>query len=190
MSFKFYFLGYPFLVKLHLGCGSRFIPGYVHIDAVPFEHLDHVASIDQLDFIESDSVDVIYSCHVLEHFRRRDLPRVLKEWVRVLKSGGILRISVPDFESIVKIYSQTENLDDVVGPLFGRQNYLYNFHYNVFDFNSLSRNLEDCGLGKVARYDWRTTEHSGVDDYSQAYFPHMEKESGIQLSLNVEARKP
>ena len=177
-------------MKLHLGCGSRFIPGYVHIDAVPYEHLDHVASIDQLDFIESDSVSVIYACHVLEHFRRRDLPRVLKEWARVLKRGGILRISVPDFESIIRIYSVSENLDDVVGPLFGRQNYLYNFHYNVFDFTSLSKNLEECGLGKVTRYDWRDTEHAGIDDYSQAYFPHMDKEFGIQVSLNVEARKP
>jgi hypothetical protein len=41
-----------------------------------------------------------------------------------------------------------------------------------------------------ATLDWRATEHAGIDDYSQAYFPHMDKEFGIQVSLNVEARKP
>src|SRR5438105_10345839 len=53
-------------MKLHLGCGKRYIPGYVHIDAVDFPHVDHVSSIDRLSFIGDNSVDVIYNCHVLE----------------------------------------------------------------------------------------------------------------------------
>jgi predicted SAM-dependent methyltransferase len=176
-------------MKLHLGCGNRFIPGFIHIDAVPYDHLDHVASIDKLGFLEDNSIELIYSCHVLEHFRRKDLSNVLAEWHRVLIPGGIIRISVPDFKSIVEIYSQTENINNVIGPLFGRQDYLYNFHYNVFDFNSLQEYLSQVGFGQVKNYDWRETEHSDIDDYSQAYFPHMDKEKGIQLSLNVEARK-
>ena len=59
-------------MKLHLGCGKRHIPGFVHIDAVDYAHVDHVATIDNLGFIGDDSVDLIYNCHVLEHFRRRE----------------------------------------------------------------------------------------------------------------------
>lgn len=177
-------------MKLHLGCGNRYIPGFVHIDAVDFPHVDHVASIDNLSFIPDNSVDLIYNCHVLEHFKRRDVGRVLQEWKRVLKPGGTLRISVPDFSKLCEVYQRDGQIDRVIGALFGRQDYLYNIHYNVFDFASLSRDLEQAGLVNVRRYDWRETEHANVDDYSQAYIPHMDKEHGVLISLNVECDKP
>ena len=76
-------------MKLHLGCGKRHIPGFVHIDAVEYPHVDHVATIDHLGFLPDDSVELIYNCHVLEHFRRNDVARVLREWRRVLRPGAL-----------------------------------------------------------------------------------------------------
>lgn len=177
-------------MKLHLGCGKRFIPGYVHIDAIDYPHVDHAASIDNLSFIADDSVDVIYTCHVLEHFKRRDTVRVLREWHRVLRAGGVLRTSVPDFARLAEVYQRFQDLDQVIGPLFGRQDYLYNIHYNVFDRATLERSLTEAGFVDVRPYDWRTTDHAAVDDYSQAYIPHMDKENGVLISLNLEATKP
>lgn len=177
-------------MKLHLGCGKRYIPGFIHIDAVDYPHVDHVTTIDDLSFIADNSVDLIYNCHVLEHFKRREVKRVLKEWKRVLKPGGILRTSVPDFAKLCEVYQQYGDLELVIGPLFGRQDYLYNFHYNVFDYKTLSKILEEVGFVEIRRYDWRETEHADIDDYSQAYIPHMDKENGILISLNVECSKP
>jgi predicted SAM-dependent methyltransferase len=177
-------------MKLHLGCGKRHIPGFLHIDAIDYPHVDHVSTIDNLSFIPPDSVDLIYNCHVLEHFKRRDVGRVLSEWRRVLKPGGMLRISVPDYARLCEVYQKYQKLDLVIGALFGRQDYLYNIHYNVFDFAALSHDLESVGFANVRRYDWRETEHAQVDDYSQAYIPHMDKENGILISLNVECKKP
>jgi hypothetical protein len=54
----------------------------------------------------------------------------------------------------------------------------------------VTRDLNSVGFVDVRRYDWRDTEHAHVDDYSQAYVPHMDKENGILISLNVECRKP
>lgn len=176
-------------MKLHLGCGKRFIEGFIHIDAVEYPHIDHVCSIDQLSFLPDETCHLIYACHVLEHFKRREVARVLAEWNRVLKPGGVLRLSVPDFEAICKVYLSNHDIRSVIGPLFGRQDYLYNIHYNVFDFDSLSSALSSCGFRDVRRYDWRETEHANVDDYSQAYVPHLDKDNGILISLNVESRK-
>lgn len=176
-------------MKLHLGCGKRFIPNFVHVDAVDYPHVDHVTTIDNLSFIPENSVDLIYNCHVLEHFKRRDVVRVLQEWNRVLKPGGILRISVPDFAKLCEVYLQYKELDRVIGALFGRQDYLYNIHYNVFDISSLKKDLESAGFTNVRQYDWRDTEHANIDDYSQAYIPHMDKENGLLISLNVESTK-
>lgn len=177
-------------MKLHLGCGKRHIPGFVHIDAVEYPHVDHVATIDNLGFMGADTVDLIYTCHVLEHFRRKDVGRVLREWLRVLKPGGTLRVSVPDFARLCEVYQKHGDINQVIGPIFGRQDYLYNIHYNVFDERSLSALLQECGYTDVSRYDWRETEHADVDDYSQAYIPHMDKDNGVLISLNMEARKP
>lgn len=176
-------------MKLHLGCGKRHIPGFIHIDAVDYPHVDHVATIDNLSFIQDNSVDLIYNCHVLEHFKRKDVERVLAEWFRVLKPGGILRVSVPDFSKLCEVYQREGNINLVIGALFGRQDYLYNIHYNVFDFASLSTALTNTGFTNVKRYDWRETEHAEIDDFSQAYIPHMDKENGTLISLNVESVK-
>lgn len=176
-------------MKLHLGCGKKYIPGFIHIDVVDYDHINHIASIDNLSFIADESVDLIYNCHVLEHFKRQDVNRVLKEWNRVLKKGGILRTSVPDFEKIVEVYTKYKDLKMVIGPLFGRMDYLYNIHYNTFDFKTIEEELIKSGFKNIYRYNWQDTIHKDYDDYSQAYIPHMDKENGILISLNVEAIK-
>ena len=44
-------------------------------------------------------------------------------------------------------------------------------------------------MKEIKKYNWRKTEHSMFDDHSQAYLPHMDKENGILISLNVECVK-
>ena len=43
-------------MKLHLGCGKRFIPGFYHIDALSYPHVDKVGSVDDLQGINSESI--------------------------------------------------------------------------------------------------------------------------------------
>ena len=177
-------------MKLHLGCGMRYIEGFKHVDIIPADHIDVTTSIDDLSMIGTNEVELIYACHVLEHFKRRALTRVLKEWIRVLRPGGTLRLAVPDFEAMSKLYvAGTATLDELQGPLVGGQTYLYNFHYSIFDFTMLRCELEAAGFVNARRYDWKATEHADVDDFSQAYLPHMDKANGTLISLNVEADK-
>lgn len=177
-------------VLLHIGCGDRFIPDFVHhIDARPLPHVDHVTQADKLEMFGEGSVDLIYACHVLEHFGRHKVDSVLREWHRVLKVGGAVRIAVPDFEALVEVYQRTGNLQLVIGPLVGRQDYAENTHYVVFDYASLSSALTKVGFKNIHRYDWRETIHKDHDDYSQSYIPHMDKVNGTLISLNVEAEK-
>lgn len=177
------------VIRLHIGCGDRYIPGFTHIDVRKLPHIDYVTSADKLDMIGDSTVDLIYCCHILEHFPRQQTNLALREWYRVLKPGGILRLAVPDFEKLVEVYLKTKDLKLVLGSLVGRQDYPENTHHMVFDFASLSEALQRVGFKNVHKYDWQQTIHKDYDDYSQAYVPHMDKEHGILISLNVEAIK-
>ncbi len=181
-------------LRLHLGCGRRYLPGSVHIDLADFPHIDYRHGVDRLDMFPDACAELIYASHVLEYFDRIEAKQVLREWNRLLCSGGMLRLAVPDFRALAEVYFEHGKLDLILGPLYGRAEIpgteLVIYHRTVYDFESLKELLEEAGFGEVRRYDWRQTIHRDVDDYSQAYIPHMEKERGKLISLNVECTKP
>lgn len=57
--------------------------------------------------------DVVYHCHILEHIDRDGAPRFIRECLRVLKSGGILRVVVPDLERLARRYVEVMNQTNV-----------------------------------------------------------------------------
>jgi SAM-dependent methyltransferase len=67
---------------------------------------DNIVVHDLADGIpfDSDSVDVVYHSHVLEHLDRNAAKGFLLETIRVLKPDGIQRIVVPDLEKICRAY--------------------------------------------------------------------------------------
>ena len=175
--------------KLHLGCGKRYIPGFVHVDLADYPHIDYRTDVSDLSVFEDNSIELIYACHVLEHFKRYEVEKVLNEWYRVLAPEGILRLAVPDFEAVVLVYEKHKDLEPLMGLLYGGQQYEYNFHHVLFDFKYLEKLLKKVGFKNIHRYDWRNTVHKDYDDFSQAYIPHMDKDNGILMSLNVECTK-
>lgn len=182
-------MGRTDIKKLHLGCGVKHIPGWFHVDALDFEHIDHRGPVEDLSFIADGSVSLIYAAHVLEHFGRKTYLDVLKEWRRVLEPGGVLRLAVPDFGAVARLYMSgtlPRGIEDVRGLVSGGQRDKYDFHGMIFDEADLTRALKEAGFSTVRPWDWRTTEHSWLDDYSQAYMPHMDKENGTLVSLNLE----
>tara|TARA_Y100000287_G_C14180555_1_gene334707 strand:- start:30 stop:581 length:552 start_codon:yes stop_codon:yes gene_type:complete len=182
-------------MKIHLGCWHRYIPDWVHVDLCDMEHIDYKTDISDLSCFDDNVADIIYSSHSLEYFDRLEVVDLLSEWRRVLKTGATLRLSVPDFKKLIQVYEQTDDLEKVVGPLYGRmeidtengKKLLY--HKTVWDEKKLTELLENNGFKNVRLWDWRNTEHADVDDHSQAYFPYMDKENGLMISVNIEADK-
>ena len=176
-------------IKLNLGCGEKTIEGYINIDSRALPKVDLVSDITDLSFFDNESVSVIYASHVLEHFGRHEYMEVLQRWYELLKPGGILRIAVPDLEKVFEHYIKNQDAVILRGFLYGGQTYKNNYHYCGWDYEALASDLKQVGFQEIVRYDWRKTEHSEVDDFSQCYLPHMEKETGTLMSLNIEAKK-
>ncbi len=178
------------LIQLNLGCYNKKLPGFVNVDIRKDVEPDVVDNALTLSTFKSDSVDLIYSCHMLEHLNYQDTEKALIRWLEVLKPKGILRLSVPDLERICAHYIYYKDLATLKHMLYGSQRHDFDYHLNGWDFESLKKKLLEHGLTNVVRWDWKTTlPHNYCDDYSQAYYPHMDKEHGMLMSLNVEATK-
>jgi len=82
--------------KIHLGCGPNVKPGWVNIDLFSKEADLHLDLREPLPFPDS-SAELIYSEHFLEHLAYPDeVNRLLRESLRVLQSGGVFSVGVPD----------------------------------------------------------------------------------------------
>ena len=156
-------------IKLHLGCGKKHFDGYINIDLSETSATDLVCNIKKLPF-EDNSVKLIETYHVIEHMPRHDLPIALKEWHRVLGSGGKLIIEFPDFDETARQYLAGN--ESRIDNIFGLQRFLGDAHMFGYNFKRLKELLEESGFVK--------TEERPPQDY------HKEQEP----CLRAEAYKP
>lgn len=123
------------MVKLNLGCGANTPAGWINVDYALGARLRQMPLLGncigwlnqhfglfqlqwQPDIVlqdltkplpwQSDSVDVIYSSHTLEHLDRQQGQQFIAECYRMLKPGGILRIVVPDLRHFISQYQAGE----------------------------------------------------------------------------------
>lgn len=89
---------------LNLGCGKRFHPNWTNIDfrSTSPNVIQHNL-IHGIPFPDN-SFPIIYHSHVLEHLTKSQATLFLKECYRVLCHQGIIRVAVPDLESIARSY--------------------------------------------------------------------------------------
>lgn len=107
--------------KLHFGCGADVREGWLNLDVSKVADL--WVDVRNPIRIPDGTVELIYSSHMVEHLEHHELVFHLKECHRMLRSGGILRLGVPDFVSIIKNYGDCDFLEKhrnvVPGVAFG-----------------------------------------------------------------------
>lgn len=63
---------------------------------------------------KDSSVDLIYSCHMLEHLDKSEAEMFFNESYRVLKTRGIMRLVVPDFQRLIEKYNTDNNVETFI----------------------------------------------------------------------------
>ncbi len=137
-------------VKLNIGCGIVYKPGYINIDNFDNSIVDEKSDAENLNFNEN-SVDIIESYHLIEHFDYINCKYVLSEWFRVLKSNGKLIIETPD---LVKSLKKFQNVDvetkkRTLNWIFGIDNQGMS-HKTGFTFQLLKKLLEEIGFKNIS----------------------------------------
>ena len=160
-------------LKVNIGCGTSGIKGWVNIDNSPsillsrlplgrriFGTPDWPRNVRRADVrkripFPDGSVSCIYSSHTFEHFTYEESRGVAQECFRVLRSGGILRIVVPDLGIMVRDY-----LADTAHPLASHRFvsrllltssvrdmvHAGAHHKQMFDAHSLAHMLREAGF--------------------------------------------
>ncbi len=181
---------------LNLGCGNRIVSRYINADmfyGFKFLREDKLDLQWQLDLryklsCNSDIFDGIYSEHTLEHLYPNQAQNLLLELHRVMKSGSIIRITVPDIEKYVDFYSANyKNLDiDRFNEKYCSgcsairnitQNY---FHVSTWNLQELKKYLKNAGFIDIKRMSYGKTQDERL---------RLDLESRAYEALYIEAKK-
>ncbi len=98
----------------------------------------------------------------------------------------MLRLAVPDFEAVARLYLSKGNdvvLDTFASMVFGKWRVAHDgevlYHRTTYDRASLAALLARSGFERAAPWNWQLVDHGRFDDYSQAYHPHMAKNTYV-----------
>ncbi|NIK72699.1 putative SAM-dependent methyltransferase [Thermonema lapsum] len=130
---------------LNLGCGYRYHPDWVNIDFVSTG--PGVLAYDLRKGIPfpDNHFDVVYHSHVLEHFPKQEAAGFIRECYRVLKTGGILRVVVPDLEQIVREY-----LRHLEAAWQGDREAMYNYEWIMLEM--YDQTVRNESGGEMVKY--------------------------------------
>jgi predicted SAM-dependent methyltransferase len=120
------------LRRLEIGAGNKKRDGFITLDLslhvdVPYDLLMGLPFPD-------NTFELIYAEHVLEHFAYKDLKDILKECLRCLKKGGVLKIAVPNTKIWIDGYFSSDfDINEYCRYEFGLE-YLSNIDYLNYIF--------------------------------------------------------
>jgi SAM-dependent methyltransferase len=153
--------------RLNIGGGDTQIEGFINVDrrngmeAYPLPYDD-------------DTITDIRASHILEHFPIDQTHAVLRDWVRVLKPGGRIRISVPDTTKLAQQINNPTWPVDLNRLMYGGQTDSNDFHKCGFDEAGLAVEMARAGLIAIARWKDDVRDNAGCHP----------------VSLNLEGYKP
>ena len=138
-------------MKLNLGPAELRYEDEIGIDLFPTPGADIIADIRKLP-IANNSCEFVRLDHVLEHFSIREATSIILEIKRVLCTGGIIRIGVPDLEKTFENYLKAKTKFDklyYLRVIYGSQVSEGQYHKSGYDKDSLYKMLETLDFKNI-----------------------------------------
>lgn len=135
-------------VRLHLGCGPRYLEGWINVDRWAPDRRDLTADLSRLPF-RPGSVDEILASHVIEHLPRGGAFQAMAHWSSLLRPGGRIAVECPDLEEICRRFVAADEMQRQrwwIYVLYGLQTHRGEFHFNNYTAGSLKALMEGAGL--------------------------------------------
>jgi ubiquinone/menaquinone biosynthesis C-methylase UbiE len=149
-------------IKLNLGCGDKILKGYINVDIVSARsgnQPDIICDIKNLNIFKDNYCDEILCIHIVEHFWRWEIIDVMREWIRVLKTGRKLIIECPNLLSACKelvndpinASSHGKYGQKTMWVLYGDPSWKDPFMMHKWGYTpqSLAQLMHECGLKNI-----------------------------------------
>jgi predicted SAM-dependent methyltransferase len=160
-------------LRLNLGCFYTGREGWINIDAVPSPSVDFIGDLRKPLILKSGSVECIFCEHVFEHLHPEEhAGNFLKECLRVLQPGGVLRIIVPDAEKYCDAYLKKDwayaaslrdpgkfkTLMELLNDVFRQDGQ----HLYAYDEETLRLFLTQVGFTEITKNEFFETRFEGL----------------------------
>lgn len=167
--------------KLHLGCGTNLLPGWLNTDRFP-----GTTSVLKLDVtkqfpFKDEEFGYVFCEHMIEHLSYPEGMRMLAECHRVLKRGGKIRISTPDLAFLIDLYRDDRSEiqeryvrwatakyvrhADESTSVFVINNFVRDWgHKFIYDQDTMRSALEKAGFREVSRRELNRSEDKELCD--------------------------
>jgi SAM-dependent methyltransferase len=129
--------------------------------------------------LPDESADYAFASHFLEHLSKHHGEQLMRETLRVLKPGGVVRIAIPDLAVSISAYEEGRKEEAMDGIFEDWELGDFSRHRYMYDFDMLALLLSRAGFTRVSRCEYREGE-----------VPDLEVLDNRPGSLVVEAAKP
>ena len=100
--------------------------------------------------LANESVDYLYSSHVMEHFYPDTALFLFRDAYRVLKKGGRFRVCVPDLDHAFDLFHRGQK-EAALDYFFAQRRNPLSQHRYMYDFELISKYLLEAGFSSIER---------------------------------------
>jgi GT2 family glycosyltransferase/predicted SAM-dependent methyltransferase len=139
-------------LRINVGCGPFNLKGFINIDKSKLIECDLRADITDLPY-DPGTVDEIYAGHVLEHFCATDGMKALHYWHSLLRDGGTISVSVPDYLHLSRKYVSNPTAEGLkeFNDLYIYSELQESPHRYAYDENLLRHVMTEAGFTDLKR---------------------------------------
>ena len=164
---------------LNLGGGSALSDRWLTADVTP--RSDVFIDLTRPLPLPNDSIEVVYSEEVIEHLDRRTGLGMLTECVRVLKPGGMIRITTPSLNYFTRDLSKASSAVDINKIFYDHG------HRFIYSESALRDALKKAGFCNIVQSSYRDPQSKyGILDSHALRFSF----APAEWSQYWEAQKP
>lgn len=156
------------IICLQVGTGNNILEGWFNTDYYPYnKNIVFLDAASKFPF-DDNTFDYIFTEHMIEHISYEKGICMLKECYRILKPGGVIRISTPDIQFLVDLFKIEKTVvqqsyirwtidkfmpkTNIYSETFVVNNFFHSFgHQFIYDFMTIKNILEKMGFVNIGR---------------------------------------